>query len=114
MKVLRRRYLKNVESNPPILEISKFQKLETQLSGIKSYIRCKISDVTQEIESVKPNFYETIKDIEQRVKNTEILKDHLLFLQSELSFEKEIIKSLMAHCQNHLDETHLDAVRELI
>ena len=39
--------------------------------------------------------YETLKDIEQRLKNTEILKDHLLFLQNELSSKNEIIKSLM-------------------
>ena len=38
--------LKNMESNPPILEISNFQKLEAQLSGIKSYIKCEISDLT--------------------------------------------------------------------
>ena len=87
--------LKNTESNPPILKISNFQKLEAQLSSIKSSIKCEISNLTQQIGSVKQNVYETLKDIEQRVKNTKILKDHLLFLQNELSSKNEIIKSLM-------------------
>ena len=61
-----------MEINPPILEISNFQKLEAHLSGIKGYIKCEISDFTKKIGSVKKNVYETLKDIEQRVKNTEI------------------------------------------
>ena len=47
--------LKNTKNNPSILEISNFQKLEAQLSGIKSYIKCEISGLTQEIDSVKTN-----------------------------------------------------------
>ena len=62
--------LKNMESNPPILEISNFQKLEAQLSGIKSDIKCEISDLTQKISSIKKNVYEILKDLEQRVRNT--------------------------------------------
>ena len=58
-------------------------------------MKCEISDLTQQIGSVKQNVYETLKDIEQRVKNAEILKDHLLFLQNELGSKNEIIKSLM-------------------
>lgn len=72
-----------------------FQKLEAELSSIKSYIKCEISILTQKIDSVKQNVYETRKDKEQRVKNTEILKDHLLFLQNELSSKYEITESLM-------------------
>ena len=87
--------LKNTESNPPILEIPNFQKLEAELSGIKSCIKYEFSNLTQKIGSVKQNVYETLKDIEQRVKNTKILKDHLLFLQNELISKNEIIKSLM-------------------
>ena len=46
------------------------QKLEAELSSIKSYIKCDISDLTQKIDSATQNVYETLKDIEQRVKTT--------------------------------------------
>ena len=95
MKILKHWILKYTESNPKILGILNFQKLEAQLSGIKSYIKCEISDLTQQIGSIKQNVYETLKDIEQRVRNTESLKGYLLFLQNELSSKNEIIKSLM-------------------
>ena len=72
-----------------------FQKLEAELSSIKSYIKCEMSDLTQKIDSATQNVYETLKDIEQRVKNTEILNDHLLLLQNKLSSKNETTKSVM-------------------
>ena len=48
--------LKNTEGNLAILEISNFRKWEPQLSGTKIHIKCEISDLSQNIDSVKRKF----------------------------------------------------------
>lgn len=55
-----------MESNLPISKILNFQKFEAELSIIKRYIKCEISGLNQKIDSVRENFYETLKDMEQR------------------------------------------------
>ena len=62
--------LKNTEGNLAILEISNFRKWEPQLSGTKIHIKCEISDLSQNIDSVKRKVYEALKYIDKRVKNT--------------------------------------------
>ena len=67
------------------------EKIEAQLITTKSYIKCEISNIDQNIQSL----YECLNDLKETEKSNEVLQKNVTFLQNELIRKDEIIKSLL-------------------
>ena len=68
-------------------------KYEAKLSALKSYVQCEISTVHNKIDRLMETFNKTISNFE--TKSYEILPDKIEFLQYELRYKNEIIKTLI-------------------
>ena len=67
------------------------KKIEAQLTAMKSYIKCEISNIDQKIKSL----YECFNSVEETEKSNEVLQKNIILLQNELITKDEIIKSLL-------------------
>ena len=67
------------------------EKIEAQLITTKSYIKCEISNIDQNIQSL----YECLNDLKETEKPNEVLQKNVTFLQNELIRMDKIIKSLL-------------------
>ena len=84
------------------------EKIEAQLITTKSYIKCEISNIDQNIQSL----YECLNDLKETEKSNEVLQKNVTFLQNELIRKDEIIKSLLETQTSILETVSKPSVEE--
>ena len=81
------------------------QKIEAQMSVLKSHEECELSALANKRETMSPNLWKTVNAQQDSVyKNIELLQQNFSYLQKELSSKNEMIKSLLG-VQSALIET---------
>ena len=81
------------------------QKIEAQMSALKSHEECELSALANKRETMSPNLWKTVNAQQDSVyKNIELLQQNFSYLQKELSSKNEMIKSLLG-VQSALIET---------
>ena len=85
------------------LQVTKLQalkndvlKIETQISTLKSHVKCEVPTLTDKTETMSLNLGKTVNAQQESVnKNVEFLEQNISYLQKELNYKIETIKSLL-------------------
>ena len=70
-------------------------RLEVQISALKSHLKCEISTMNSRIDLLSEVIENKVNALSDQCKNIEVLQDNLKFLQMELKTKNEIIKNLL-------------------
>ena len=84
------------------------ERIEAQLTTIKSYIKYEISDIAQKMKSL----FEYLNGVKETEKSNKMLLKMLLFLQSQLIRKDNIIKTLLETKTSILDTVSKSSVEE--
>ena len=83
------------EKNVSRKKDKQIERVEAELGAIKSHLKCEIGNMISKIESISNSFVTSLHNFNDQLKNFNILKDNLTFLQKELEEKNQIIKTLM-------------------
>ena len=70
-------------------------RLETQISALKSNLKCKVSTINSRLDLLSEVIENKVNVLSDQCKNIEVLQDNIKFLQMELKTKNEIINNLL-------------------